>query len=277
MKPEFTVLKEHKSFSGTVRFCEHESKTTKTKMKFSTFTPSGKVRGALIWLSGLTCSEENFMAKAGAQAVLQETGLMVICPDTSPRGLNLPGESENWDFGVAAGFYVDSTTPGYSDHYRMYTYISEEIYALVRDGFDMGDRIAISGHSMGGHGALVLGLREPAKFRSVSAFSPIVNPTQCPWGEKAFTGYLGDDRAKWKEYDTCELLFSGRKHANPLLVDQGSLDSFLAKQLLTPHLKEAVAKSGQKAEIRMQEGYDHSYYFVSTFIADHVRFHAKHM
>ncbi len=266
------VLKTHKTFGGLTRFWEHESTSTKTKMNFSTFTPPGELRGCLIWLSGLTCTDENFITKAGAQRVLAEKGLMVICPDTSPRGTQLPGEHDSWDFGSGAGFYVNATTPGYRDHYRMYDYVSQEIYAIVQKDFGIDHTmISISGHSMGGHGALILGLREPEKFRTVSAFSPIVNPTACPWGEKAFTGYLGaESRASWSEWDACELVRAGRFHPREILIDQGTDDNFLEKQLLTDNLVRACEGTKQKLKVRFQEGYDHSYYFISTFIADHL-------
>lgn len=269
------VLKSHKSFEGVVRFCEHDSKVTKTPMKFSTFTPNGPIRGALIWLSGLTCTDENFMAKAGAQKQLAESGMMVICPDTSPRGLNLPQEHDHWDFGSAASFYVDATTEGYKDHYRMYTYLTEEFYELVEKQFNVRGHISISGHSMGGHGALVIGLRNPEKFRSISAFSPIVHPTACPWGQKAFAGYLGEDKAAWAKYDASELIATGVSHPQTIFIDQGTADDFLAKELLTDHITKAAAGKPQKLNVRMQEGYDHSYYFISTFVNDHIRFHAE--
>ena len=271
------VLKRHQCFNGTVQFNEHDSKETGTTMKFSTFLPEGKLRGCLIWLSGLTCTDENFMAKAGAQKMLSEAGLMVICPDTSPRGLNLLGEHDSWDFGSGAGFYVDATTPGYKDHYRMYSYIANELYSLVQKEFSVENRISISGHSMGGHGALVLGLREKSKFKSVSAFSPIVNPLKCAWGQKAFSGYLGDDQKLWNSYDACELIRSGVTRLEPILIDQGTADDFLDKQLLTAHFTQACATGPQKADVRMQKGYDHSYYFISSFIGDHIRFHAEYL
>lgn len=270
-------LKAHKCFDGTVQFWEHSSKQTKTKMNFSTFVPDGDVRGCLIWLSGLTCTDENFMAKAGAQKVLAENRLMVICPDTSPRGLSLPHEHESWDFGSGAGFYVDAQTDGYRDHYRMYSYITEELYGLVETEFKMEDRISIFGHSMGGHGALVIGLRESEKFRSVSAFAPIVNPMKCPWGQKAFTGYLGENQELWTQYDACELVKAGAKHPNPILIDQGAADQFLEKELLTKNFVRACEESGQELEARFQDGYDHSYYFISTFVREHVEFHADHI
>lgn len=269
-------LKQHKTFEGTTQFWEHDSTSIKTKMKFSTFCPGGEVKGCLIWLSGLTCTEENFITKAGAQQFLARHELMVICPDTSPRGLNLPNEHEAYDFGSGAGFYVNATTPGYRDHYRMYSYVAEELYALIETQFAIPrGRIAISGHSMGGHGALTIGLREPEKFRSISAFSPIVNPSAVPWGEKAFAGYFGEDRGKWRDHDATELLKSGRKHPHPILIDQGTNDEFLEKQLRTRTFVEAAAAADQPLEANLREGYDHSYYFISTFIESHIAFHAN--
>ena len=217
------------------------------------------------------------MAKAGAQKALVDAGMMVVCPDTSPRGLNLPNEHDSWDFGSGAGFYVDATTPGYKDHYRMFSYISKELYDLVQNEFRTDGHNAISGHSMGGHGALVIGLREKTKFRSVSAFSPVVNPVQCPWGKKAFSGYLGDDKKSWLPYDACELIRSGAAHKQKILIDQGSEDNFLKEQLLSKNLLDACEGKKQKIDLRFQEGYDHSYYFISTFIADHIRFHAEYI
>jgi S-formylglutathione hydrolase len=272
-----TILKSHRSFGGTVRFHEHDSKATKTKMRFSTFTPDGELLGAVIWLSGLTCTEENFMAKAGAQRALAAAGVMVICPDTSPRGLNLPGEHDADDFGSGAGFYVDATTPGYSDHYRMYSYVTRELYGLLENDFGCRGRISIMGHSMGGHGALVMGLREPDKFRSVSAFAPIAHPSACGWGVKAFTGYLGSETDSWAAYDTCEILSKGFTHKQKILIDQGTADPFIEKQLLPSHLVEAAKVAGQELDLRYQEGYDHSYYGIATLIDDHVRFHAQHL
>ncbi len=271
-------LKTHKTFEGVTQFWEHESSSTRTKMKFSTFIPEGKVHGAIIFLAGLTCTEENFIVKAGAQKFLADAGLMVICPDTSPRGLKLPGEHESWDFGSGAGFYVNSTTPGYKDHYNMDSYVTEEIHSLLQTQFKIPtSKISICGHSMGGHGALVLGLRSPEKFRSISAFSPIVHPTQCAWGEKAFTGYLGDDRSTWKNYDAVELIKSGQRHPKPIYVDQGSADEFLEKQLLTPDLEKVCEETGQDLKLRYRDGYDHSYYFISTFIKGHIEFHRQYI
>ena len=269
----YEILKSHKTFDGKTIFCEHESQSTKTKMKFSAFLPTEKVESAIIWLSGLTCNEENFITKAGAQKFLAGTKTMIICPDTSPRGLNLPNEHESYDFGSGAGFYVNATTDGYKDHYQMYDYI-KEIVSLLKNDFG-ASKISISGHSMGGHGALILGLREG--FESVSAFSPIVNPINCPWGQKALTGYLGENKDSWKEYDACELVLAGYKSKSPLYIDQGSADEFLEKELLSQNLQEACNSKGQELILNFRDGYDHSYYFISTFIEDHIKFHLKHL
>lgn len=271
------ALKTHKTFNGVTQFWEHESSSTGTKMKFSSFIPAGKVKGCVIWLAGLTCTDENFITKAGAQRYLADNHLMVICPDTSPRGLNLPAEHDSYDFGSGASFYLDAQTPGYKDHYKMETYIADELHLLIQKQFSVAaDKISIMGHSMGGHGALTLGLRSPAKFKSISAFSPIVNPVNCPWGQKAFTGYLGDDKAKWAEHDATELIKAGKLHPHSILVDQGLADEFYEKkQLLTENLVVAAKSKGQDIEVNMWEGYDHSYYFIATFIQSHIEFHAK--
>ena len=269
------LLKTHKTFNGKTQFWSHDSNVTKTKMKFSTFIPDGEVKGCLIWLSGLTCTDENFITKAGAQKVLGENNLMIICPDTSPRGLALPGEHESYDFGSGAGFYINATTEGYRHHYLMNDYINEELYQILQLQFKM-NRIAIFGHSMGGHGALVLGLNNSHKYSSISAFSPIVNPMNCPWGQKAFKGYLGEDKSTWKQYDACELIKANKKHEHPILIDQGLADEFyLNGQLLTENFDKACAENNQKVEIHFREGFDHSYYFISTFVESHILFHAQ--
>lgn len=271
----YQITKKHKTFNGETAFCEHLSRSTQTKMKFSYFKPHAqKIDRAIIWLSGLTCNEENFITKAGAQSHLAETSTLLICPDTSPRGLSLPGERENYDFGAGAGFYLNATSEGYKNHYRMYDYISQDLVNLIKQDFGV-DMISLSGHSMGGHGALVLGLREPQTFSAVSAFAPVANPTQCPWGQKAFQGYLGDNKEDWKAYDACELLRSGHTRADTLFIDQGLSDGFLEQQLLTQNFETACAEFGQKIKLRYQEGYDHSYYFISTFIKDHLEFLVK--
>ncbi|MDX9732256.1 MAG: S-formylglutathione hydrolase [Bdellovibrionales bacterium] len=270
-------LKTHKTFGGLTQFWEHDSTSTGTKMKFSTFIPSGQTKGAIIWLSGLTCTDENFITKAGAQKYLEQHGLMVLCPDTSPRGLNLPGEHDSYDFGSGAGFYLNATTDSYKSHYRMFDYIAHEIHALLVEKFEIpANKISIMGHSMGGHGALVLGLRHPEKFKTVSAFSPISNPTKAPWGEKAFTGYLGDDRKTWFEYDATELVKQGAHHPRTILIEQGAQDEFYEKKQLLPENFEAACKDmNQSVRVNYRDGYDHSYYFIATFIESHIEHHAK--
>jgi len=266
-------LNRTKCFGGSLEFFDHVSEQTGTPMRFAVFLPpqsqSQKVP-ALFWLSGLTCTEENFMQKAGAQRVAAELGLALIAPDTSPRGANLPGESESWDFGLGAGFYVNATQAPWSKHYRMYDYVLVELRELILKNFPIDSaRLGISGHSMGGHGALVLGLRNPEVFKSISAFAPIAAPSQCPWGQKALKNYLGDNPADWKNYDASELLKT-TKFKGEILVDQGTEDKFLKEQLMPEKLESRV-------KLRMQSGYDHSYYFVSSFIEDHLRFHHRAM
>jgi S-formylglutathione hydrolase len=274
----FETLKKHKSFGGETWFCEHASNATKTNMKFSTFLPSSieEVDSAIIWLSGLTCNEENFITKAGAQNYLAGTKTMIICPDTSPRGLNIAGEDDSYDFGSGAGFYVNATSGDYANNYQMYDYITKDLVKVLKEDFGV-KKISIMGHSMGGHGALVLGLRNSDLFESISAFSPIVNPMLCPWGEKALGGYLGDNREDWKQYDTCELIKSGKKSKNTILVDQGLNDEFLENQLLSKNLEEACSQNDQALTLNMREGYDHSYYFIATFIGEHIDFHLSHL
>jgi len=274
----FEVLKRHKSFEGETLFCSHHSEATKKEMKFSVFLPSEvkEIDNAIIWLSGLTCNEENFITKAGAQKVLSETRTMIICPDTSPRGVGVTGEDDSYDFGSGAGFYVNATTDGYKDNYQMYDYIVSDLVKLLRDDFEVKD-ISITGHSMGGHGALVIGLRNPELFKSISAFSPIVNPVNCPWGQKALKGYLGDNKEDWNQYDSCMLLKSGHKHPQPILIDQGLADEFFEEQLLTKNFEEASQAANQESIVNYREGYDHSYYFISSYIEDHIRFHLKYL
>ncbi len=273
-----TLLKTHRTFDGLTQFWQHASAATQTPMKFSTFIPAGNApKGCLIWLSGLTCTDENFISKAGAQQYLAAHGWMVICPDTSPRGLQLPNEHDAYDFGSGAGFYLDAKTPGYADHYRMETYVVDELHQLIQIKFGVAaNRIAITGHSMGGHGALTLGLRHPTKFCSVSAFSPICNPTLAPWGIKAFTGYFGDSaeaRTLWAAHDATALVQAGKRHPKAFLIDQGTADDFYPAQLLTQSLADACKAADQPATINLRDGYDHSYYFIATFIESHIRFH----
>ncbi|MEZ4749069.1 MAG: S-formylglutathione hydrolase [Bdellovibrionota bacterium] len=275
-----SLSKKSKSFGGWVEYYQHASRQTKTTMRFSVFRPPQAEAGpvpVLYWLSGLTCTEENFTAKSSVQKYAAEHGLLVVAPDTSPRGASIPGEDKDWDFGTGAGFYVNATEEPWAAHYRMDAYVTEELPALIEKQFPVKPNCcAISGHSMGGHGALVAALRNPGRYRSVSAFAPICAPSKVPWGEKAFSHYLGSDREKWKAYDACELI-ANAKEKLPLLVDQGTHDSFLKDQLKPELLKEACEKAGYPLELRMQEDYDHSYFFIATFIGEHIAFHAKYL
>lgn len=272
------TISEAKCFGGTQGVYGHQSDATNCAMRFSVFVPPRAEAGpvpVLYWLSGLTCTEENFTFKAGAQRYAAEHGIMLVAPDTSPRGVNLPGEDDAYDFGAGAGFYVDATEAPWSAHYRMYSYITAELPRLIHDNFP-GDaaRQGVFGHSMGGHGALVCALRNPDIYKSVSAFAPIVAPSQVPWGEKALAGYLGADRASWRQYDACELIRDGARIPD-ILVDQGLADNFLEEQLKPDLLREVCAAAGQPLTLRMREGYDHSYYFIASFIGDHIAHHAK--
>lgn len=271
-------LSETKCFGGRQRILRHDSSATGTPMQVSVFLPSAAEESrvpVLYYLSGLTCTEENVTVKAGAQRYAAEHGIALVCPDTSPRGLDLPGEHDDWDFGSGAGFYVDATQDPWKTNYRMYDYVTEELPRLVAENQPIDvDRASITGHSMGGHGALVIGLRNPERYASISAFSPIVSPTRCPWGERAFSAYLGPDRETWADYDA-SLLVAKRPHPFPILIDQGTADSFLEQQLKPELFESACRESGQKLELRMQSGYDHSYFFIATFIGDHVAHAAR--
>lgn len=261
--------------------CRHESLETRCAMRFGAYLPpqaqSARVP-VLYWLSGLSCTEENFVVKAGAQRVAAELGLAIIAPDTSPRGLDIPGEADSYDFGAGAGFYVDATEAPWSRGYRMYSYVTKELFELVAAALPVDPgRAGIFGHSMGGHGALTIALKNPSRYKSVSAFAPIASPSRCPWGEKALCGYLGADRKKWREYDAV-LLIEDRGWKGPtLLVDQGTQDQFLESQLKPELLVEVCQRLGIALDLRMQQGYDHSYYFISSFIEDHLRFHARNL
>jgi S-formylglutathione hydrolase len=248
-------------------------------MRFSLYLPPQSAGGrapVLYWLSGLTCTEENFTVKAGAQRVAAELGLAIVACDTSPRGLGIRGEAESWDLGLGAGFYVDATREPWSRGYRMYSYVTRELPAVVDANFPVDTRRAsIFGHSMGGHGALVIALRNPAQYRSVSAFAPIASATVSPWGRKALYAYLGDQGPAWREYDAAELLAMRGWKGPPILVDQGTDDPFLEAQLKPQLLVQAGRRAGAAVDLRMQAGYDHSYFFIATFIADHLRFHAQ--
>ena len=274
------TISEHKCFGGVQGYYSHASKEIGLEMKFAVFQPpkakSGRVP-VLYYLAGLTCTEETFMIKAGAQRLASGLGLMLVAPDTSPRGANIPGEADSWDFGVGAGFYLDATREPWAKHYRMYSYVTRELPALIAAEFpaDMSCQ-GIFGHSMGGHGALVCALRNPGQYKSLSAFSPIAAPMRCPWGKKAFKGYLGDDPAAWQEYDASELVKRARL-AGPILVDQGLADKFLSDQLYPEVFETACRDAGQPLTLRRQEGYDHGYFFISTFMEDHLRHHAEQL
>ncbi|MBM1171510.1 S-formylglutathione hydrolase [Microvirga arabica] len=277
----FETVSQSRCFGGTQFVYRHVSRETSTPMRLAAFVPpqakDGKV--PVVWfLSGLTCTEENFTVKAGAQRVASELGLMLIAPDTSPRGEGVPDDPEGaYDFGLGAGFYVDAVQEPWAKHYRMRSYIEQELPTLVAENLpaDMS-RQGITGHSMGGHGALTIALRNPDRFKAVSVFAPIASPMNCPWGEKALSGYIGANRSAWRDYDACALIEGGARLSD-LLVDQGTADSFLDTQLKPRLLEQACAKAGQPLTLRMQEGYDHSYFFIATFIEDHLRWHAQRL
>jgi len=281
------LLSEHSCFGGLQRFYKHDSQVIGVSMKFSVFLPpksaiekaGGKVP-ALIYLAGLTCNEETFMTKAGAQRVAAELGLALIAPDTSPRGANVPGESESWDFGVGAGFYLDATEAPWFKNYRMESYITADLLPLVSSTLPINKaRIGIFGHSMGGHGALTLALRHPDLFKSVSAFAPIAAPSQCLWGQKAFTGYLGADKSHWAAHDATALMSAATAVPFPggILIDQGLADKFLAEQLHPQLFEAACASAGQPLTLRRHASYDHGYYFISSFMDDHLWHHAQQL
>ena len=276
---DFDVLQTHRSFGGELKFCRHASRTCDSPMRFSIYLPpaADKPPPVVWWLSGLTCTEENFMAKAGAQAHAARLGLAIIAPDTSPRDTGIEGEDDDWDFGSGAGFYVDATAEPWSAHYRMESWLTRELPALIAAEFPVDlTRQGISGHSMGGHGALITALRHPGRFRSTSAFSPICSPTRCPWGRKALSGYLGPDEASWDRHDACRLMAEAPDGLE-LLVDQGLADDFLAEQLKPELLREACDAAGVSLTLRQHEGYDHSYYFIASFMGDHLEWHRERL
>ena len=271
------LLEEHRCFEGRQQRWRHDSTTLNCTMTFSIFLPPAENPPVLFWLSGLTCNDENFTTKAGAQRIAAELGIALVMPDTSPRGDDVADDA-GYDLGKGAGFYLNATGQPWASHYRMYDYIRDELPALIQAEFAVNDRCAISGHSMGGHGALIMALKNPGKYTSVSAFAPIVNPTQVPWGQKAFTHYLGKDETKWQEWDSCALMLaSDSANAIPMLIDQGDADQFLAGQLQPAVLAEAARQKDWPLTLRIQPGYDHSYYFMASFIEDHLRFHAAHL
>ena len=273
-----TTLKQHRCHGGMQRIYRHESSVTRCAMEFAVYLPPQAEHGSvpvLYWLSGLTCTWANFTEKAGVQRYAAEHGLMIVAPDTSPRGTDLPGEHDSYDFGSGAGFYVDATAEPWSRNYRMYSYVTEELPALIEAHLPVdAQRQGIFGHSMGGHGALICALRNPGRYRSLSAFAPICAPMRCPWGEKAFAGYLGDDRESWRAYDATELA-AGSSWRSEVLVDQGSADDFLDEQLKPQLLLEAFRAAGIPLTLRYQAGYDHSYYFMASFMGDHLAHHAR--
>jgi len=272
------LVEEHGCFGGRQAVYRHDSAATGTAMEFALFLPGSAERSPpllLTYLSGLTCTWANATEKAGAQRYAAEFGLAILFPDTSPRGTDLPGEHEIYDFGSGAGFYIDATTEPWHRHYRMETYVAEELPALIAEAFPIDlARQGVFGHSMGGHGALTLAFKNPGRYRSLSAFAPIVAPSQVPWGEKAFTGYLGADRKAWHAHDACALVGSSGWTA-PILVDQGMADPFLTVQLRPELFEAACAAAGVPLTLRRHNGYDHSYYFISTFMGDHIAHHAR--
>jgi S-formylglutathione hydrolase len=274
------ILQQHRVAGGTLHYCRHASQATGTPMKFSLFLPPGNgLHPLLLWLSGLTCTEENFTTKAGAYLAAARLDLAILAPDTSPRGDGV-ADDPAYDLGQGAGFYVDATQAPWSPHFRMESWVTAELPDVVANRFAVDfTRCGISGHSMGGHGALTMALRHPRNYRSVSAFAPICSPTRCPWGEKAFGAYLGPDRAAWAGHDASLLMEAGAAsgHYDSLLVDQGEQDAFLASQLKPELLEAACSRAGQPLQLRRQAGYDHSYFFISTFIADHLAWHAARL
>lgn len=296
MTVQLELVSEHRCYGGWQRYYQHASTAIGLPMRFAVFLPeqtgagSAKAEGGqpmgttrrpvLIYLAGLTCTEDTFTVKAAAQQYAAHHGLILITPDTSPRGAGAPGEDDSWDFGTGAGFYVDATTPDFAKHYRMESYVADELFTLATTVLP-GDaeRVGIFGHSMGGHGALVLAQRHPDKFKSVSAFAPIAAPTRCPWGEKAFTGYLGEDRSQWEQYDASCLMSQQTTAPYPggILIDQGLADQFLERELYPHVFEEACAKVGQPLVLRRHDGYDHGYFFIMTFMGDHIAHHARQL
>jgi len=278
-KPE--IVAEHKCFGGRLGYYTHQSAATQCDMRFTVFLPpaaENRPVPVVYYLSGLTCTEDNFTVKAGAYRMAAELGIAVVAPDTSPRGDHIPDE-EGWDFGTGAGFYVDATAKPWNTHYNMYSYIAEELPQLMAENFNIDPACqSISGHSMGGHGALTIYLKNPSRYKSVSAFAPIVTPMQTDWGQKALGKYLGDDRNSWRDYDATELLLSQNiSGLPPILIDQGTADAFLGTELHPDAFAAACKKTGQALILRMQDGYDHGYFFIQSFIEDHLRHHAEYL
>lgn len=278
-------LSENKIFGGRQLRYSHTSMSCNCDMTFSVFLPPQAENEAvpvLYWLSGLTCSDENFVQKSGAQQYAADHGVAIVCPDTSPRGGNVVDDPDgSWDFGLGAGFYVNATQQPWSKNYRMYDYVVTELPELIANNFpQLSDKKSISGHSMGGHGALTIALKNPTKYSSVSAFAPIVAPSECPWGEKALSGYLGSDTINWRQYDSCALIedsHAQRVAKIPLLVDQGDADNFLVEQLQPQKLQSACAEFQHPLDYRSRDGYDHSYFYIASFIEEHISYHAKYL
>ena len=278
MTPE--ILSEQRCFDGVQGYYRHASRETGGSMRFGVFVPplaAGAKAPVLYYLAGLTCNEETFAIKAGAQRIAAALGLALITPDTSPRDTGIDGATGDWEFGEAAGFYLDATTPAFAARFRMYSHVVDELPALLAAQFPALDttRASIFGHSMGGHGALTIALKNPARYRSVSAFAPITAPIQVPWGQKALPRYLGEDRAAWRAYDASALIEDGARFPGTLLVDQGDADKFLDTQLRPEYLERACRANGQALELRRHPGYDHSYWFIQSFVEDHLRHHAR--
>jgi len=274
------TISKHACFGGTLGYYQHPSKVNDCDMKFAVYSPPAAARRpvpVLYYLAGLTCTEETFIIKACALEHASRHGLMLVAPDTSPR-VPLPGDRDSWDFGIAAGFYLDATEAPWSKHYRMYSYVVKELPVAIAKDFPADiSRSGIMGHSMGGHGALTIALKNPQSYHSVSAFAPIAAPIQSPWGVKAFSGYLGAYRGAWSQYDATELVKSGSRFPGGILIDQGSADKFLAEQLKPDLFAAACKAAGQKVDLRLREGYDHGYFFIQTFMGDHVAWHAQRL
>lgn len=281
MSAELKLVSSTKYFSGYSKVYEHASDTVKCNMRFAIYLPSKSETEkvpVLYWLSGLTCTEQNFITKSGVQRLAEKYGLVIVCPDTSPRGCNIEGEEDSWDFGTGAGFYLDATQPKWKTNYNMHSYVTKELPAIIQKNFPiLPDKQGIFGHSMGGHGALICALRNPTKYKSVSAFAPICNPMNCPWGTKAFTGYLGDDRETWKEWDATELArnFTSPSPYSYIVIEQGKEDEFLKSgQLLPENFVEVCRQVKLPVMLRQHEGYDHGMSFIATFLEDHFKHHA---
>lgn len=278
---QIKLIASNKSFGGVQKVYSHHSKELDCEMKFAIYLPPQSTADnklpVLYWLSGLTCNETNFIQKAGAQQHAAEQGIIIVCPDTSPRNVNLPGEDDAYDFGSGAGFYVDAITDPWNKHYKMFTYVTKELVEVITHNFPTREGVqSVFGHSMGGHGALISALRCPGLYKSVSAFAPIANPMNCAWGQKAFAGYLGDDRSLWNDWDATELVKTYNGAPLQLLVEQGSEDEFLANgQLLPDNLVNACRDAGIACVYNKRDGYDHSYFFIASFVKDHVEYHAK--